>query len=113
MTQPQPQPEQTVAEILDKIMVDIGFYTDSNMDVINPEAQAALNRQALATALRIVGNDEKGKSVQVSCPDLKSGCLVYHTAFQMTHIVKERNQLRQELRQAFTDYYGITDEETK
>lgn len=57
-------------------------------------------KQALSQLVsEIIGEDEKGETVQAPCPDLEPGCAVYHTEFRMTHKVKARNEVRSQQRE--------------
>lgn len=95
------QPEQTVDTILARLAWS-GKYTDAGQEVVSAgevaEAQAALNRQALATALRLIGDDlfHIDNSFGVDRKIITTG-------------QEWQNELKSELRQAFTDYYGGTE----
>ena len=97
-----PQPEQTVDEDLITLQKEFdmdeygsvaenGHYLIKRVRQIVEDREAALNRQALATALRLIGPDPTGDH----------------------EIAEGVRQYQEELRQAFTDYYDITDEEEK
>lgn len=91
MTHTQPQPEQTVAEILKLFFMSAKKENawSGNIELRTADAKAALNRQALATALRLIGSD-KGGMLEIS-----------------------KNSWKAELRQAFQQEYGDTDEQPK